>query len=107
MLTKRKRKQNTVYNVIGGQNIRFHAENHLYDNPDQPIYQQGVTHKGIEIGDNCWIGAGVVFLDGAKIGNGCVVAANAVVTKSFGDNLVIGGIPAKKLRDRVTDNVEG
>ena len=31
-------------NVIGGQNIRFHAENHLYDNPDQPIYQQGVTH---------------------------------------------------------------
>lgn len=86
---------------------RFHAENHLYDNPDQPIYQQGVTHKGIEIGDNCWIGAGVVFLDGAKIGNGCVVAANAVVTKSFGDNLVIGGIPAKKLRDRVTDNVEG
>lgn len=94
-------------NVIGGQNIRFHAENHLYDNPDQPIYQQGVTHKGIEIGDNCWIGAGVVFLDGAKIGNGCVVAANAVVTKSFGDNLVIGGIPAKKLRDRVTDNVEG
>jgi len=94
-------------NVIGGQNIRFHAENHLYDNPDQPIYQQGVTHKGIEIGDNCWIGAGAVFLDGAKIGKGCVVAANAVVTKSFGDNLVIGGIPAKKLRDRVTDNVEG
>lgn len=35
------------------------------------------------------------------------MAANAVVTKSFGDNLVIGGIPAKKLRDRVTDNVEG
>lgn len=104
-----KQKKNPVVgsNVIGGQNIRFHAENHLYDNPDQPIYQQGVTHKGIEIGDNCWIGAGVVFLDGAKIGNGCVVAANAVVTKSFGDNLVIGGIPAKKLRDRVTDNVEG
>lgn len=37
------------------------------------------------------------------------MAANAVVTKSFGDNhnLVIDGIPAKKLRDRVTDNVEG
>lgn len=94
-------------NVIGGQNIRFHAENHLYSDSKQPIYQQGVTHKGIEIGDNCWIGAGAVFLDGAKIGNGCVVAANAVVTKSFGNNVVIGGIPAKKLRDRVTEHVEG
>ena len=34
----------------------------------------------------------------AEIGSGCIVAAGSVVTKSFGDNLVIGGIPAKIIK---------
>ena len=42
----------------------------------------------------------MVFLDGAELGDGCVVAANAVVTKKFPPNVVIGGIPAKILRNR-------
>ncbi|MCM1218373.1 MAG: acyltransferase [Lachnospiraceae bacterium] len=87
-------------NVIGGQNIRFHSENHIFSNPNELIVNQGVTHKGIRIGNNCWIGAGAVFLDGAVIGEGCVVAANAVVTKQFGSNLVIGGVPAKVIENR-------
>lgn len=81
--------------VIAGQNVRFHSENHKFDRPDMPIRTQGVTHKGIKVGSNCWIGAGVVFLDGAQIGDGCVVAANAVVTKSFPENSIIGGVPAR------------
>ena len=64
------------------------------------IKDQGVSRKGISVGNNCWIGAGAVFLDGAKIGNGCVVAANAVVRGTFGDNCVIGGVPAKVLKQR-------
>ena len=88
--------------VMAGQYIRFHSENHNYSDMDKLIREQGVTHQGIKIGNNCWIGAGVVFLDGAEVGNGCVVAANAVVTKKFPDNVVIGGIPAKilKMRER-------
>ncbi|MGC4017991.1 MAG: acyltransferase [Muricomes sp.] len=86
--------------VVAGQFIRFHSENHKYDARDILIREQGVTHSGIIIGDNCWIGAGAVFLDGAEIGDGCVVAANAVVTKKFPSDVVIGGLPAKVLKSR-------
>ncbi|WP_088188401.1 DapH/DapD/GlmU-related protein [Desulfosporosinus sp. FKA] len=86
--------------VVAGQFIRFHSENHNYDDLNALIKDQGVTHEGIKIGNNCWIGAGVVFLDGAELGDGCVVAANAVVTKKFRENVVIGGVPAKVLKMR-------
>ncbi|MDY4501823.1 MAG: acyltransferase [Lactobacillus johnsonii] len=86
--------------VIAGQNVRFHSENHNYKQMDILIREQGVNHQGIKIGNNCWIGSGAVFLDGAEIGCGCVVAANSVVTKSFGDNVIIGGIPAKVIKYR-------
>lgn len=86
--------------VIGGQYIRFHSENHNYSELNVPIREQGVTHQGIQVGNNCWIGSGAVFLDGAKLGEGCVVAANAVVTGRFPENTVIGGIPAKELKKR-------
>lgn len=86
--------------VVAGQFIRFHSENHNYKNKDLLIKNQGVTHEGIVIGNNCWIGAGAVFLDGAKLGDGCVVAANAVVTKKYPSNVVIGGIPARVLKKR-------
>lgn len=86
--------------VIAGQYIRFHSENHNYSDVNRLIREQGVTHQGIQIGNNCWIGAGVVFLDGAELGDGCVVGANAVVTKKFPRNTVIAGIPAKIVRNR-------
>ena len=86
--------------VVAGQYIRFHSENHEYNDMTRLIREQGVSHKGIKIGNNCWIGAGAVFLDGVELGNGCVVGANAVVTKKFGDNSVIAGIPAKVIGKR-------
>lgn len=86
--------------VICGQFIRFHSENHNYSDKNKLIKEQGTTHKGIKIGNNCWIGAGVVFLDGAELGNGCVVGANAVVTKRFPDNSIIAGVPAKLIKQR-------
>ena len=86
--------------VVAGQYVRFHAENHNYDDMDLLIKYQGVTHRGIKIGNNCWIGSGAVFLDGAELGDGCVVAANAVVTKKFPTNSVIGGVPARIIKNR-------
>lgn len=86
--------------VIGGQNIRFHSSNHIFSDKDTLIRLQGVEAKGIHIGNNCWIGAGVVFCDGVTIGDGCVIAANAVVTQSFPDNCVIAGCPAKVIKER-------
>lgn len=86
--------------VVAGQYVRFHAENHNYNDTNSLIKDQGVTHKGIRIGNNCWIGSGAVFLDGAELGDGCVVAANAVVTKKFPDDSVVAGIPARIIKNR-------
>lgn len=54
--------------------------------------------KPITIGDNCWLGGSVVILPGVTLGNNVVVGAGSVVTKSFGDNVVLGGNPAKVIR---------
>lgn len=86
--------------VIAGQKIKFHSENHRFDRTDTLIRMQGVIHKGITIGNNCWIGAGAVFLDGVQIGDGCVVAANTVVTKTFPENSIPEGVPAKMIGAR-------
>lgn len=87
--------------VIMGQNVRFHSENHNYSDVTIPIRMQGVTNKGIKIGNDCWIGAGAVLLDGAELGDGCVVAANSVVSKKFSKNSVIAGTPAKVIKERI------
>lgn len=54
--------------------------------------------KPITIGDNCWIGGHATINPGVTLGHNVVVASGAVVTKSFGDNLVIAGNPAKILK---------
>jgi maltose O-acetyltransferase len=52
----------------------------------------------ITIGDNVWIGANATICPGVTLGNNVVVGAGAVVTKSFPDNVVIGGVPARILK---------
>lgn len=84
--------------VISGQNVRFHSENHNFQDNTKLIRLQGVNRKGIDIGNNVWIGAGATFLDGSKVGNNSVVAANALVQQKFPDGCVIGGVPAKILK---------
>ncbi len=53
----------------------------------------------ITIGDNCWIGGGAVICPNVTLGNNVVVGAGSVVTKSFGDNVVIAGNPAKVIKE--------
>jgi len=74
--------------------------NHVFSDPNKPIYQQPVTFKGITIGDDVWIGANVVVLDGVKIGSHSVVAAGAIVTKNVPEYAIVGGNPARFLKDR-------
>lgn len=54
--------------------------------------------KAVTIGNNCWIGGHATINPGVTLGDNVVVASGAVVTKSFGDNVVIGGNPAKILK---------
>lgn len=66
--------------VIVGNFVSMHSENHNFADKEVPIRLQGVNHRGIKIGNNVWIGAKVTILDGARIGDGCIIAAGAVVT---------------------------
>ena len=87
--------------TIFGNYVSLHPENHNYSDKEIPIRLQGVNSKGgIKIGNNCWIGAKVTILDGTVIGDNCIVAAGAVVKGVFPDNVIIGGIPAKVIKQK-------
>ena len=85
--------------VIMGPDIRIFSENHNFLNNDIIIKNQGESRKGVEIGNNCWIGANSTILDGVKISDNTVIAAGSVVTKSFPKGVVIGGLPAKIIKN--------
>ncbi|WP_214858362.1 acyltransferase [Exiguobacterium sp. s191] len=59
--------------------------------------------KDIVVEDGCWVGARVTILPGVRIGKGCIIAANSVVTSDCEDNYLYAGIPAKKVRKLTTN----
>lgn len=72
-----------------------------YDSLKIPPRKRPITSKGpVVIGDNVWIGDKATILPGVKIGDGAVIAANAVVTKDVPAYCVVGGNPAKILKKR-------
>jgi len=86
--------------VLIGQGVRFHSENHVFTRTDVPIKEQGVTHAGIVVEDDVWLGSGVLLLDGVRVGRGAVVAAGSVVTTDVPPMAVVGGVPARVLKMR-------
>ncbi|MFF6784563.1 DapH/DapD/GlmU-related protein [Streptomyces sp. NPDC012510] len=68
--------------------------------PDQPVFRQPQTSRGITVGDDVWIGSHVVVVDGVTIGDHCVIGAGAVVTKDVPAWTVTAGNPARRIRDR-------
>lgn len=85
-------------NVLLGSKVfitdHFHGNITALDINVPPI-ERPLSSKSVIIGDNVWIGDSVSILPGVKLGNNVIVGANAVVTKSFPDNAVIAGCPAK------------
>lgn len=61
------------------------------------------TAKAVRIGNDVWVGGNCTILPGVTIGNNVVIAAGAVVTKDVPDNCLMGGIPARKIRDLESD----
>lgn len=62
-----------------------------------------VEYKPVIIGDDVWIGTNAIVLDGVKIGSHAVVAAGAVVTKDVPEYSIVGGVPAKLIKNRTVN----
>jgi acetyltransferase-like isoleucine patch superfamily enzyme len=100
------------YNVIRGQGgvtigdrvytspfTQIVAVDHVFSDPDRPFVDQGITAEGIVVEDDVWIGSGAIITDGVHIGRGAVVAAGAVVIQDVPAHTLVGGVPARHLRD--------
>ena len=76
-----------------GPNVRIVTDNHDFQN------RMVLRCKPVHIGRNAWIGVGAIILPGVAIGENAVVAAGAVVTKDVAPNTIIGGNPAKFIKN--------
>ena len=81
--------------VLIGPKVSFITESHPLD----PEQRKGLIGKPIHIKKNAWIGANATILPGVTIGENAVVAAGAVVSKDVPDNTIVGGIPAKFIKN--------
>ncbi len=80
------------------QGITVTALNHNFNDTNKRIDEQGVSTNPVTIEDDVWIGANAVILPGVTIGNHCVVAAGAVVTKDVPPHSLVAGVPAKVIK---------
>ena len=83
-------------NCMIGPKTCIYAISHPLDSQER---QKGIgLPKKVTIGNNVWIGGGVTILPGVSLGDNVVVGAGSVVTKSFPDNVIIAGNPAKIIK---------
>lgn len=97
-----------INKVVIGNNVlmasRIFITDHFHGSIDRqsltlPPSERKIQSRGpVIIEDNVWIGEGVAIMPGITIGTNCIIGANAVVTKSFPANSVIGGNPAKIIK---------
>ena len=79
-------------------NVMITDMDHEYAKIDAPVFDQGMILKETDIGENCFLGYGVIVQAGTKLGKQCVVGANSVVRGEFPDYCVIVGSPARVVK---------
>lgn len=73
---------------------------HVFGRRDVPIRDQGEQVSPTVIEDGVWLAANVVVLAGVRVGRGAVCAAGAVVTRDVAPFTIVGGVPARLIRER-------
>lgn len=88
-------------NVMMGEEVFIYTTNHANSDTSIPMIMQGneQPHK-VTIGNDVWIGSRVTILPGRNIGDGCIIGAGSVITKDVPNYSVVGGNPARIIRNR-------
>lgn len=95
----------TIGDAVGiGPGVKILTSAHdLASEPDRPIMHRPLAFAPVVIGDGCDLGAGAVILPGVELGERVQVGAGAVVTKSFGSDQTLVGVPARSVGRSDTD----
>lgn len=83
-----------------GPRVTIMAMTSNYRKKDRLVKDQGYSHKGIKIGNDVFIGANAVILDGCKIGDGAVIGVGSIVNKDVPPYSIVFGVPAKMIFNR-------
>lgn len=86
-----------------GHRVVLATLNHAFD----PARRSDMIPAPIHIGKRVWIGAGAIVLPGVHVGDGAIIAAGAVVSKDVPDNSVVGGIPARVMKQIERNDCDG
>ncbi|GIK74011.1 MAG: hypothetical protein BroJett021_29990 [Chloroflexota bacterium] len=86
--------------VLIGHGSKIITANHVIPNDRRSVFGAGHIREQVTIKDDVWIAANTVILPGVTLGEGCVVAAGAVVTDDVPPYAIVGGVPARLIRIR-------
>ena len=90
--------------LIGSNTVFINSDDHIYDTVGKLMWESGRgDNYSIEVGDDVWIGHGAIILTPAKIGRGAIIAAGSLVKKDVPPYAIVGGLPAKVIKYRFSD----
>lgn len=93
-------------NIMIGPGLVIECDNHMFNKVGLPMfkYNNEKIIKPVVIEDDVWIGANVIILPGVKIGEGCIIGAGSVLTKSLPPYTICVGNPCKPIKKRFSND---
>lgn len=86
--------------VLIGYGTKIFSSNHVVPPMTERIFNSGAKYDPVRIANDVWIGSNCIILPGVTIGEGAVIAAGSVVTRSVGRGEMVAGVPARLIRNR-------